>query len=765
MTRPRSWRRLTTALALASVLVVGCWWMLDARGSRRVAAPHAPVAAVSVADESPSPTPLEPLVEEAARTAIEAPPAPVSGRASAAPPEPEAAPAPPTLRVLVEVVDPDGHPLAEIPVALQALHESRWKKDVETASTGPAGEAAHLEFSPELFEDGWNTDGAVRWFVGVSLHPESTPKVELLDRPQPGDTLRLVLEPGLARWLAPLRVRVIDELGEPVAGVPVALVMTKDGIPGSVDRRAGAVTRAPDGVAELPWGDRFESWELIRAIYPAMGMGVTLDLPLRTPPLVQFETEGDAPGLLDIGLPPMGWIELTVTGEGVDEVKGSWRRTDSDSPGNRSRTLAGVAGEPLRIGPLGLGWQVAIDLRDPRPGGSFAKLELRSPERKREVLSREVHLEGAPTPITFTASIVDGAGEPLGGRLTFMTLRRRDRPRMYLRDGQFTLDADGGIVWKTGLSADEVAALQAGTLGVDIQVMRSDGRGPAREVKVTLASDVPLSEAGALGALVLQPEEAEPAPAAMRSISGRIVDEFGVGIERAEVYLVAVPGESQRRARKRGKSEAEGRFSFEDVPDLAVEWTLSADCEMYLGASFTGTLNELGERILVLPSAGRVECRLLTDPETSLFELSFHLSGAGGSPGPSAGSFSNVRPGVSILTIGIRSSQWTLLTVPDINVEGGRVTSDPRLEELDLRGQLRKLRLKLMSAGQTVEVRHFSLKDPEGAGTRDPSTGPDGRCAILVPTRVEQFTLKAKGYLPVELTWRPDEQTVVLYPE
>jgi RNA polymerase sigma-70 factor (ECF subfamily) len=213
--------------------------------------------------------------------------------------------------------------------------------------------------------------------------------------PSMPDDHRIVLEIGFDR---DLRVRVVDQDGQPRADVPVALRRQTEPEPRVRWSGQETVTEPPDGVAVF--------LHLQRRLQQGPGWHLTFAFPLREPPAVPVDADTPLEPPSELRLPATGGMRLhmrTPGGEvpylGGIEVQltaiADGRRLLADGPWANPR-LDGKTGEVL-VPWLGLDLELQVDLR--RAGTVVATTTAMGPRRVGEIVDCDVAWDRAPVRI------------------------------------------------------------------------------------------------------------------------------------------------------------------------------------------------------------------------------------------------------------------------------------------------------------------------------------------------------------------------------
>lgn len=298
---------------------------------------------------------------------------------------------------------------------------------------------------------------------------------------------------------------------------------------------------------------------------------------------------------------------------------------------------------------------------------------------------------------------------------------------------------------------------------------------PAREPRIgalelPLAFDVESHVVHELGDCVLALEPL--------LVTGRVVDEQGLGV--GDAWLdVSFPGQGEARhlARihmpSRPVVDADGRFEVRSRA-RPVEVQVGASAKGRVATSVRGIEPGVAdvELVLALSHAGSLAGRVLADEGVPLAGLelrSVHRDGGrprGVAIHPVTGSFriEDVEPGTVDLDFVIHASGASLLELEGVQVLPDGPSVDPRLAEVDLRGRVDVLRLRLLdSDDRPIAERPARVVDPVGRGDVH-STDELGRLAAPVPTGVVPWTVRVDGFAEASVVPLREERVLRLSP-
>ncbi len=494
-----------------------------------------------------------------------------------------------------------------------------------------------------------------------------------------------------------LRVRVVDPSGEPCAGVPV-------GVHRGTDIEWGPV--------ELVWTDReglasFRSraFEIEDHDYwtVAPGWPLSQESP-RVLPGRPFAAEAKI-----LRIPPSGSLlvrvrdprgrvpqEIRVALEPPNEDVRKLRKPIWDSPDAiwvddrggwlpRAPATDGEVRFP-RVG-LGLRFDVVVSAK----GLDDTTVEVAGPKRAGEVVTVDVELHPPPA---LVASLVDSNGLALAG-LHYEAATGEGRP-IYAQYG--TTGANGGIRylrprWEEGVEP-----------WLKVVLKRLDGEGYPTVVHGARWLVQRHEKPGDLdlGTLVVPTDDVV--------LSGIVVDQDGSPVERADVGFDSADREDPVTWFDPFWpfvcTDAEGQFcvtgGFEDVPNLVVGARGAEDDQGSVGGVlFTrGTrglriqltrFGELTSEIRIptamddhpilpelAPYGGRAETEFKGEDR-----LALHWKG--------------LPPGTYEFALFVGEHDEAIAHVPGIEIRGGEVNRDPRIDAIDVRGRLRSVAIQALS--------------------------------------------------------------------
>lgn len=684
-------------------------------------------------------------------------------------------PAPVRGAVVVRVVDAGGRPEARIPVALFAQVGALEAPLVqaETDDSGTAVLASEIAGKRNVSPD-------VRFSAGVDLPLEPPVRADLgpaLPGPDdPARTVELVLPAGARAWIEPLRVQVVDQAGLPVAG---ARVEFRARLAFKLDAwsQLGVETTAPDGVASFA---RDQQREQMRRAAP-MQLRFEFDVALSGP--FAPEPRADVPALpsaepVRLVLPPTGTVLARLrAADGTPVESGAsmsleWYAEGEDERGGHLSVE--VAPGVTRFERVGLGLELRLGAWLAGGAAQAPAIALAGPVTAGEEV--QVELQLGPLKPVLTGRVLDGDGRPRAGMPFALALRPLDPPPPDSSAGPprtvpslfDTTDAEGRfrIPWTPPLPA----------VRLSLCLLEQDPKGPP-------PGWIPLLAEAAFPALDPSGTELAAGDLVLREIpvivAGRVVDVHGAPVNQAWLDVRYPAGEGEEEdwhnldvvGSSRVATDAEGRFAVRTLdPVRALRLSASRNG---LGSApeqvvAPGTLDvqltlepEEDEAL----TRGEVKGSIRFDADVPLTEVEVYLRGAWGGhdtyPFGGVFRFSGVLPGAHSVVVRTADTHLELFTVEGVEVRAGEVTDDPRLADIDLRGRLRWLRLRLAGEdGEPVADEYVSLRVGKERGSVH--TDSEGRLAALVRSEDDSFEVTADGFAPAAVGWSAGEQPVRL---
>ncbi len=279
-------KKIATTVSVLAALVIGFLVLRGGEGTTPVAPP-----AVDARTEEEAPDSLDSLT---------APETPIPERGEAgdevvAPPTPR--PFEPSLAEGIDVLVVDGASDVGVPSA-----EVFYAGEAELSHAQPEADSMLAAFDAMMSRHGrrFRTDEAGRVTVPeaeglvVARIPESWGMAHVT--PQAEEPARLELHPDRT-----LRVRVVDEQGEPCPNVSVALLFGRGRGDG-----ARAKSRAPDGIAE------FQRVLAVASVFGGAEARVAVTMDLSTPVEAKVDLDDLPAEPIELIMPSMGFLEVSV---------------------------------------------------------------------------------------------------------------------------------------------------------------------------------------------------------------------------------------------------------------------------------------------------------------------------------------------------------------------------------------------------------------------------------------------------------------------
>jgi hypothetical protein len=679
---------------------------------------------------------------------------------------------PPGIRIVV--VDSAGAAVSGVPVGLAWKHSSvPLMRVVAEAATDTAGLA-----SLEPPADAPRMEGVV--LVAAVLLP-GTPALEHELAPPTRDAeVRFTLPDAWRAWLEPLTVRVEDSAGQGVSGVSITLQSLLPEHAGTSGNHYGRfVTEGPDGSARIDRGPLIDDLRQARSVGTRLAFELVVEGPYGEPPrrvLAEDELGPETPEVVLV-LPDTGRVEVEVeeaNGRALDgpaTARLRWRaRAEDGFQGMHDRAVA--AGRAV-FDAVGLGLELELEAWPADDGVESGRARLRGPTRPGESVQAVLAL-GAPRPV-LVGRLMDAAGAPAGGlrfQLSFHGVPRDlgspSAGPSRVDPSYHTSDPDGGFR----------VLLVRGTFGprqVEIEESAPRSGAPrgwiARFARADLPDPLAAGQIIDLGKLTLAETPL--------LVAGRVVDARGAPVAGAWLSFEYPLGEGDA-ARwfnlpgPRPTSDAAGAFELHQLLPVPLLRVGALSNGIGVAAPVTVPPGSAELRLVLLPEQGRPEGRLLgrvlldegLDP-TLLEARCEHASGEAHESYVIAGffGFERLPAGEVVVEIRTRTTDWLVARVAGVQVLADRENRDARLDALDLRGELRYLRLRLVApdgrplAGILVWLR------TGGEGGSALKTDAGGRLVALTRVRDTSFELTTNEFEPLHVLHAHDEQELVLSPK
>lgn len=552
-----------------------------------------------------------------------------------------------------------------------------------------------------------------------------------------------------------LYVRVVDERDRPVEGLPVAIRVLEPALRDAAVERTDSQGRVRFEHA----GMLLES--LVEASPTRIPLGVGIAIP-HEPPVVHplgVEVPGEP---IELTLPPVGRVEVLV--------KDSAGTLRSDAPYvwilppgvSVSPRLAGRAKNGRVLFPyvgLGLELDIRVSLSD---GRTPILVRREGPTEPGETRRIEVVVsEDVPVVV---GMLVDAAGAPLAEKAASLTFRRAGNGPTRASRLQVVTDASGRF---RGVAGDPF--MEGTTRTLEVQV--NSDRGP-------LAARTDLSFPLAIGPNDVGTLTLDLLPLL---VAGTVVDDAGTPVAEAKIQLWSAaggpPGGPQHWA------PAHRRTSTASAADGSFELRGWEEGELY-AASAERTGYVAGDKVpfapgtqgLIVPMiiAGEIAGSVLVDESVRADAIIYAVkAGRDMKPLPIVaarlldGSFtlSGIPAGVVRVDLSAAGVIEPLFSVEGVVVEGGAVTRDPRLQEIDLRGSLRAIQISARDVdGNAVTGLRVGYRraGEEGASWSTRWGGNSPQVELVVTHPAVDVEVSAQGYRSVRLEGVMDDQVVTL---
>lgn len=749
------------AVALVSTLAIAVWlWLrLSAPGETFGAGPDNEAAAASPEDHLSPATPSD--------SAADTDPEPERGAAEIHAPasQPEAS-APRPGRAVRTVRSRTYEPLAGAEVlwwpALapgQELQDPLWKWVRECGSEAqlPSG-AERAQADGEGYVSIPDAPHGVRvlarlpgWFGVTQLQPGETPP------------LRVELSRDF-----PLSARAIDGAGGAVAGAHVGL---RQDWGGWGDMMLRSVSGA-DGLAHLPHAG------YVLSHFEADGQKVMLGLDEVFDPRVEVE--------IQVAKPPQEPVTLTMPAGGACEVRiverdGSVprgklevhlglepREAEPDEPFHPeelgSATRVDVEGGTAVFEHVGLGRRLVAHVSRER-SGVFHSARGVGPRSTGERTVLEVRL-GDKVP-AITGRLLGADGAPLADTRFGWRLEIENADESYYASAESRTDAAGAFEFDIELQergeADFLLALFSFALdGGEAAVARR-----------------PLPRRLAPGPNALGDFQLVESPVLA---TGRVIDGEGAPVGGAWVTAAVQQywGDSSEHFYwaplwlNRARSDADGRFTLR-AASKAASISLSAEKSERRSSGLVVPVGS-SEVELVISEGGEIAGRVLVDESIAVAQLSVHAQRTdsadeemhfwNGNAPDEKGEFvlRGLQPGTYALMLHHRENWELLAQVADIVVTGAARTRDPRLDPLDLRGEVRAIELAITDTrGQEIDDANvFVRRAIDGEDNFDHVNVSDGKAKLFLRGASADVTVMASGYLTQRIPALDSSRTIEL---
>jgi hypothetical protein len=743
-------------IAVLAALGVGIWLAVSSAGERgalRAAAPHAPAAGGARSDDAMTPV--------------------VRGEPRSGAPRGEVAPlpvAPPTVDPGLEVEPPaaDGIEILvragkpKEPVAGAIVHVADW-------STLSEEDQGMLWWSDQGLYDGVERFGR-RYRADES-------GVVRIPRPSEGGfatcehdglfgQLDLDSDPSARRTLdlepdVPIRARVVDAGGAPVAGVPVGLRVTAQWWSWDILK----ATTGADGIATL---EHAQVALLQQDTSQRFAVGIVMHAEEPIQAEVDLEALPSEP--IELRLPAYGSVEVILdriegSGENAGEGAGASASPsalvflqeigrEEEQPGYQTwsprqledgRTLFATVGLGLRFIAQPQSPEVAIQPQEfvgPRAAGERVVVHLTPGAAKPRVTGRALLEDGTPL-----------ADARLRGTIQYL-----DPENDWTAGFASATDAEGRFSAHVAEAEGQPAA--AGALELELE----------DPVRGKLAGSVPLAGRLLPGKNDVGDVRLAPPPLL---VSGRVVDAAGNGIRGARV---TVESASEQREVFIGYAGAGGSSvlhwggvsavsaadgSFEVRGEMAGDlFRVTATHADYRGLEPVEATRGASV-VLTLAAAGRIAGRIEAEAGISAGSFQVLALDASGNPvgqeerreGDGRFELGALEPGSYAVAVHLSDENAEIARVDDVLVEAGKTTEDPRLDPIDVAGKVERIVLRVRDRdGNPPDELAISRRLPGESSYLEPAWwGGADEIVLVTAERSLDLRLEAGGARTVEL--------------
>lgn len=572
----------------------------------------------------------------------------------------------------------------------------------------------------------------------------------------------------------PIRVEVVDAEGTPRGGLRVKLELVRRDTPSSSTSVGDATTDAA-GIAVFDHARR----DLAERLEKAARFGIrpqpefTVEAIDAELPRARFEEISDIPDPVRLTVGVTGSILADVRDfEGHPLQAGSlgisYRPAGSDRSFTSTRRYVDVVDGTARYDGIGLGLEL-VAAAWPASDGPAGTAKLTGPE----YAGHEVRVSlqtGAPWP-ALVARLVDPTGTPLADKTVDTTLRlmRRaprspsastDRPS----HSKVRTDAQGRFRFVLRGSPPDGAHRLLLLFPRDTQTFASitldDAtlRGTPLPGSTVDIGDVLVTEIPILA-------------------SGRVVDADGNPLRGAVVDASGIlPGQSrsEKLSIDDRSTDADGRFTLRyAAPPEFIDLYVNERSQRFatltnIAAGATG-LEIVARELTPPPDSGIVEGSVVADEGLPYDHLEVALALHGGSRHKTqwAGRFrfEPVPAGTHAIVVRTRPARIEVRRIDDVVVTPGAVTADSRLASIDVRGETRYLRLRLVHPdGSPIADTRFWIEDANRTrpGRGSAVTDSNGRYVVLVPSACAAFELRTNDYATATVLFADDEREIVI---
>lgn len=556
-----------------------------------------------------------------------------------------------------------------------------------------------------------------------------------------------------------LRVEVVDSRAFPCAGVPVAL-RSRSGF--DLDDVVRAVTREPDGVAEIPHAGMH--LDAISFAQTSIAIAAALEPPVEIP-----IDEGALPGdTVRLVLPPTGAVEVWLRRKDgrvyTDPVEVGLQclRAGALDPRKLARDRTRSSLRVTSVGGRAFFPYVSLDCTVEatvmRPGRETqCVVQGLGPREAGERATLLLDVDADPLVPTVEARAVDRERQPIANaRLAVRTFA--GTPPVPTRFTYVRTDSDGRFqlgIHDEHFEEGPIRLLVCETTG-DQSIVRGAEVPLPKELKIEV---VPI------GDVVLE--------RGTRIASGRVVDTAGAPIANAEVSLLAREVSYGIFADwLRDSTDESGRFEIHGWLEAA-RLNLRASRSGY-GARVVAI--ELGTSGLdiALHAAGSIAGSVLFADGFPFHEIQVHCSREAVNSG--SGAWYQVRadgqflvpeldPGTHRVQLRVRGEPEVLVDAGGIVVRAGEVSADPRLQGVDLRARLHRFELRVRAHdGRALSEIETHWRPSESQEALRYGFSHNGRETFVSTKERIDVTVTADGFRTAHITGLTGSRDVVLQP-
>lgn len=623
-----------------------------------------------------------------------------------------------------------------------------------------------------------------------------------------GEAMELVIEIEEDREL---ELQVLDSLGKPAIDVPLSIRPTdSEGLPflpGEVAR-----SEAPDGRVRIKHlQNHLRNWQmmgeestsfLLRPLIPGfVEVGVAFDClePPADPLILRLPPTGRALiRTLDMDGQPMpmtrGQVSLTLLPKDPPEdltllrpQQGeSWTPTSTSGGENRFDWV--IAGRPY----VALVYMPGEWVREIMPGpareGEVVNLTLQPTRRQYSLVGRILDLEGEP----LANKQFHGSHQIFGARKNGLYFRTDSDGRFSMIVGraeqEVSLEKLTIIPNNPDKGADEAFAMfhlersiplvrgenDLGDLSLVASPLLAAGR-------ILVNGDAPGHDKFAI--IVERLLDSENS----RSSSEGWQHDRDLVIEITAQGVFEIRGRSQstrHRIKLRPDSRSGEGGDLDYLPAKAIEFLPGAS-DLRLDLQTGGTLRaevlvddiQLMQSLLLELSPGDGQFHQEREEEESRrrpppygYRLYGQYAGAKADNNVLIFKWGTIWPGEYKLDIYPRGAREPMMTIPNLVITAGEQTDDPRLDSIDLRGKLHRIKISINEAnGKPLSPGNYAsacvfVDDPSPDAELHGTTVRNSAAVIYTSEAFVNLLVAARGYQPKKLRAVSEDQTVVLEP-